>query len=94
MIASAMTGAIGTTCRLAQSVGAPAIVSVIKTFFTASCANFWRAPGRRRPCVAAMVKSCRAHALRSASMPDAKVPPVEIMSSTMRQGLPLTSPTR
>ncbi len=38
--ASAMTGAIEIICKAGQSFGAPATVSVITTFFTASCISF------------------------------------------------------
>jgi hypothetical protein len=51
------------------------------------------APGSGRPCVAATMISGRAPASSSAVTLSATVPPVEIISSTIRHGRRVTSPT-
>jgi hypothetical protein len=93
-IAPARSGAIGTISSCGHSPPAGGTVSVTKTPEMPASRRTSRAAPTNSPCVAATVICGPAPASRSAATLSTIVPAVEIMSSTIRQGRPRTSPTR
>src|SRR5919106_2477740 len=91
--APAIRGAMETMRSCGQFRSSMATVSVTNTSRTAGWSSLSRAPGSNRPWVAATMISGRAPASSSAVTLSATVPPVEIMSSTIRHARCDTSPT-